>query len=69
MRKDSTMPEEANTHRMSLIIDADVAAEMFELTGERKAQAARAGAKPPKVGEIYSEVLRVGLKHTRKKRR
>ena len=63
------MAKKPETHRMTLQIDADVAAEMFELTGETKAQAARTSAKAPKVGKVYSDVLRAGLKQIRKKRR
>ncbi len=63
------MAKAERTHRMTLNLHVDAAAGLLKLHGELKAQAARDGKKAPKVGDVFSDVLRAGLKELQRKRR
>ncbi len=60
---------EERKRRMSIVLDADVAADLLELASGRKVAAVRSGAPTVTIGDVASEALRLGMKEMRKKRR
>ena len=46
---------------MTLSLDADVVAAIVRLAGEAKADAVKAGVKPPQLGVVASDIIRRGL--------